>query len=284
MDALFWTRVGLSFTVASTVVAVASVLAERYGPRIGGIIATLPTTIVVNTLFMSWIHDPVFTSGAMVQTVVMMGANSVFLALYVLAIPLGWWRAGLVALGGWAAIAAVLLNFPSPFIWVSVALFTLLTVASFLWLDRKVAADTVAVKTRNTPLQIAARGLLAGAVVANAQILANALGPVWGGIFVPAPAIFLSTMWIFHRTQGGAFAGSVARSMCLAGFIPMIYATVVSLSFPTLGIWWGSLLAFALSLPVASAVSGGLKWFQKRGSKRAAVQREAESPPPVLTR
>lgn len=281
MDALFLARVGLSFLVAAAAVALATVLAERHGPRIGGIIATLPTTIVVNTLFMSWIHDPSFTSEAMVQTVVMMGANSLFLAIYVSAFALGWWRAGLVALAGWALVAGVLLSFPSPVIWASVLLFTAFTLAAFVWVDRRVAPDTRAAKVHLTPLQIAARGLLAGAVVANAQVLAAFLGPVWGGIFVPAPAIFLSTMWIFHRTHGGAFAGSVARAMCLSGFVPMTYATVVTLTFPALGVWWGTLLAFASTVPVTVAVSEALKRMQARGEKRKAA---AAADAPLIAR
>ena len=93
-------------------------------------------------------------------------------------------------------------------------------------------------------------------------------------------------MWIFHRTHGPAFASSVARSMCLSGFIPMLYATVVCLAFVPLGILWGSVLAYALAIPTTYAVSGSLKWVQRRDAARR--EREAgvalEPAAPALTR
>jgi len=278
LEPLFLLRVAISFVAASAVVASASVIAERYGPRRGGVIATLPSTLVVSTLFMGFNQGEAFVAEAAVQIPVMMGANSLFLALYVLAIPLGMWGAGLVALASWALIAAVFLTWPSPNVGFSVLLFTALTLGSFWWLNKKTPAHLPSIKIQYTPLQVAARGLLAGTVVASALVLARIGGPVWGGVFTPAPAIFLSTMWILHRSQGARFASSMARSMCLAGFIPMLYAVVVALSFVAFGMFWATLLAYGLAIPAAVAVSKILKRLAKPavGEKQEAV---AAAPP-----
>ena len=57
MDSLFLAKVIISFFVAGIWISAATFLAERMGSKIGGLIANLPSNILVGLLFLYFVYD-----------------------------------------------------------------------------------------------------------------------------------------------------------------------------------------------------------------------------------
>ncbi|MEK7524503.1 MAG: hypothetical protein AAB588_05760, partial [Patescibacteria group bacterium] len=75
--------------------------------------------------------------------------------------------------------------------------------------------------------------------------LSKTLGTTWGGLFSAFPATFASTFIIYYQLQGKESIPAVARSVFFPGSLGFIvYALAVAMSFPAIGIWIGTLLAY----------------------------------------
>ncbi|MDI9559183.1 MAG: DUF3147 family protein, partial [Pseudomonadota bacterium] len=54
MDNIFVLKLILSFIVGSLWITMVTILAEKYGTRIGGLMAGLPSTILISLFFIAW--------------------------------------------------------------------------------------------------------------------------------------------------------------------------------------------------------------------------------------
>lgn len=108
------------------------------------------------------------------------------------------------------------------------------------------------------------RGILGGGIVVFAVTMARVSGPVVGGLFSVFPTIMLSTMIINHLGHGPEFATGFVKAITFSGPVnSTVYGLAVRYTYPDLGLLWGTLLSFAVSL-----VSGWLvySWVRARTS------------------
>ena len=241
----------LPFFLSAIVVIVITVAAERYGTKAGGIIGTLPSTMVVAFILIAINNGIGVATDAVAVVPAEMGINIVFLLIAALlsrrSLPL----AIAAALSVWAMLSSVILFIDLKGIILSLLIYAMLMIPSFLFLEFfKKTRSSRRVKIKYTPSKILIRGLLAGAVVATAVSLAN-IGAALSGIFSVFPAIFLSTMVIFVMEHGPDFAGAMAKSMIFGTPTIVAYATSIYFLYPSIGIAWGTIASYAISLAVA---------------------------------
>ena len=62
MDTVFLLNVFLSFVLAGTWISFATILAEKFGSKIGGLIANLPSNILISYLFIALTSSPEFVA------------------------------------------------------------------------------------------------------------------------------------------------------------------------------------------------------------------------------
>ncbi|HLP47688.1 MAG TPA: DUF3147 family protein, partial [Candidatus Kapabacteria bacterium] len=89
--------------------------------------------------------------------------------------------------------------------------------------------------------------LFAGSVVAGTTIISSFAGTYWVGLFSTFPAVMLSSMVILTLNQGADFARATGKIMILSSTNIIIYALGVSLTYPTMGIVFGTILSFAMA-------------------------------------
>ena len=249
MDALFWYKLGLSFVVGGSWVAVTTCFAERYGSRIGGLIGGLPSTAVVSLFFIGFTQTPHVASEATTIIPVAQGVNGLFIIIFILLIRWGLSSALSGGLVIWFVMATVIVLLDIHHFWKSIAgwLFLLFGCYAFVEKGLKISSRGK-ITLQLTSSQVIYRALFGGSVIVFAVFIGKLGGPVYGGIFATFPAMFLSTLFITHRTGGADFSKATAKSLMISGLINVpLYAVAVRTCYPLMGLALGTATALIFS-------------------------------------
>lgn len=240
----------IPFALSALVVILVTIIAEKYGTKTGGIIGTLPSTIIIAFLFIALDKGIMFAADSVAVVPAEMGINLIFLLLFAVLSPRKLTIAVTGSLLGWTVLTAVIFYSNLTSIALSLGLYLVFFLLSFLILDKKkkiTSHDTI--KVHYTPLKLLGRSLIAGTVIAIAVSFSN-LGTTLSGIFSVFPAIFLSTMLISHREHGPQFTGAMAKGMIYGSPSVVSYAVGIHFFYPALGILAGTLSAFLIAFVV----------------------------------
>jgi hypothetical protein len=239
----------LTFIIGGIWITFATVLAEKWGTKLGGIIGGLPSTIVIGLFFIGWTQTAEVAAEATLIIPFIVGGNCVFVALYGFFVCSGFYRATFLSLLFWAVFAFVSLFVPLTFV-LSLLVFVFLFLISYYIMEKKLYLKSVAKKIIHyTPLQLLFRALFSGGILVFAVFIAKVGGPVFGGMFSAFPAVFISTIIISYYAHGAAFSAILMKVMGLLGsFNVVVYAVAVYFFYPTLGIIYGTLVSFLIAL------------------------------------
>lgn len=253
-------------------------LVERTGGVFGGVVGTVPTTIVPAVAGMAAAGEP----GELLLTLAAVPAgmlgNACFLAAWrILPGRLGAWRGGQASLGPvllgalltWAAVSLTGLAASG---WLlgrgapprAVAAAGLLVMASLgvasCWRLGPAPAGSRPVG----PWALASRGIMAALAVGGAVGIADLGYPLLAGVASVFPAIFLTTMVSLWWAQGPSVPTGAAGPMTLGGGAVSVYVLVAMSAIPALGLALGSLVAWLLSVALWSVPGYAfLRWRQR---------------------
>jgi uncharacterized membrane protein (GlpM family) len=240
----------IPFILSALVVILVTIIAEKYGTKTGGVIGTLPSTIIIAFLFIALDKGTQFASDSVAVVPAEMGINLVFLLLFALLSQ----KKILVALTGslltWTVLTIVIYYSNLTSIILSLIVYLVCFLLAFLILDKKkkiTSQDTI--KVHYTALKLLGRSLIAGIVIAIAVSFSN-VGVLLSGIFSVFPAIFLSTMLISLREHGPQFTGAMAKGMIYGSPSVVSYAIGIHYLYPLIGILAGTIGAFLIALVV----------------------------------
>ncbi len=260
MESLLF-QVVIPFVLSALVVVLVTVIAEKFGTKVGGIFGTLPSTIVIALIFIAVNKDPIFASDAAAVVPAELGINVVFLLVFALLVHRSVPFAFLTTFTVWGVLSFSLVFFNLDSIFISVIVYLFAVIGGFFvlefWKNRPSAGM---VKVHYTAKKIAFRGILAGIFIALAVSLSN-VGSIISGIFSVFPAILSSTMIISVREHGPDFAAGMAKSMLLGLSSVVTYATVVHFLYPVYGIVLGTIIAYVLSFGVTLIIFRLRRWI-----------------------
>jgi len=249
-------QVIIPFVLSAVIIILITIIAERYGTKTGGILGTIPSTIIVAFVFISLNRGVYFASQSAVVVPAEMGVNLVFLFIFAILSYRSMYIAITTSLTVWILLTSLLFVLSLENIFVSIAIYAAALIFTFMVLERVKKTPSIgSVAVRYTPMKIILRGLLAGTVIAIAVFLSN-IGAVLSGIFSVFPAIFLSTMLISLREHGPNFADGIAKSMIFGSQSVMIYAAAIYFFYPLYGVVLGSIFAFGISIIVMVILLG----------------------------
>lgn len=245
----FIVKLIITFIVASIWIPTTTLIAERFGTKIGGVLTGLPGTALIALFFIGWTQSPVAAAQATTIMPLAFAGSCAFIALYCAWVKKGFWRAVAIALVAWLLIGYGALSRPLNFKY-TLLVFALFLLASYYYLEKVLhlpAPPTKKIKYR--PGQILFRALLTGSIITFAVVMAKVGGPLMGGLFASFPAIFLSTMIISYQARGAAFSAALMKVTGLTGsFNVVVYAVAVYYLYPTQGIIYGTLVSFLIAL------------------------------------
>jgi hypothetical protein len=251
---------------------------EKWGGRVGGLLGTLPSTIVPGALGI-WAQsaDPIEFQNGMSAVPLGMFVSAAFLWLWkVLPPKIPHWPSSsrlvavvLVSLMSWLAGAAglvVLLRHlasqPTASRMAGAGgLIALIGIG--LWSTRN-PGPSPSGTTKVSPLVLLARGLAAGAAISGAVYLSSKGDGLAAGIASVFPAIFLTTMVALWLSQEEAVYMGAVGPMMLGSSSVAAFALVSVFSFPWAGPFVGAglawiIAAFGTTLPA-------YLWLQRRGA------------------
>jgi hypothetical protein len=245
MEKYFLWKVLISFGVAGVWIGGATLIAERLGSRKGGLLSNLPSTVLIALVFVALVKDAGFAARAAEAVPMGMLIDTLFLLVFILTLKSGLIRSVIISLGTWFILAFLARQIRLSNITINIALYVLVTVASFLILE--FGFDIPPQKNRGkkfTPAAILLRAAFAGSVVAGTILISGFAGTYWVGLLSTFPAVMLSTMVILTVNQGPDFARATGKIMILSSTNIIVYALGVHIAYPALGIPAGTVLAF----------------------------------------
>ena len=261
-DLAFWLALVLKMAVTAGFVVGASLIAERAGPAIGAMIATLPIAAAPAYIILSFDHDSRFIADGAIGSLSANAITGLFSLVYVILAQ----RLGLIsvviALALWFALAFAASSIPWTI--VSVIAFNIVMFAVCIPLARRYC---------HVPMPLARRRwfdvpLRAGLVACNVAIVVSVstrVGPAVTGQLAVFPIVLTSLILIFQPRIGGpATASLLANGIWgLAGFsTALVVLHLVAVPFGT----WP---AYGLSL--ATSIVWNLTVWAMRRRARARV-------------
>jgi uncharacterized membrane protein (GlpM family) len=242
LDPTFLLMLLLKMGIAGFIAVSVTVAAEKAGPLIGGLLATLPVTSGPAYFFLAQDHDAAFIAQTALSTFAQNIPTAIFATCYVLLAP----RLSTAASAGSALV-----------VWC-------VYLALSLWSDRSFATalalsacvfplciilvnpyrNATAPAGRQHASDLIVRGLIVGLLVGAIEIVSVVASATWTGVLAAAPVFYLCLMVILQRRLGGPAAAAVIANT-VAGF------TGMSLAF---------LMVYLLAVPLGkwTALSAGL--------------------------
>ena len=240
---------------AGLVAILVTVAIERFGGIIGGVLGTIPSTIVPAAAGVYLIDGKESLISSMSIVPIGMLINGLFLGVWIvfprfikderLRLP----STIAASLSAWAVLALTSLmivrhitnGIISELALGLVGLFALAGLAIFFNIQSIAAPKGI----NKVPLVILSiRGIAAGLAIAFCLFLAELGLPFLAGLASAFPAIFLTSMVALWLSQGPQVPRGAAAPMMLGGASVSVYALIVMWSLPSFGIIYGSFIAW----------------------------------------
>lgn len=250
VDSLFLFKLVLTFLVGSLWLPGVTILAERFGSKTGGVIAGMPSTIVIALFFIGWTQTPGAASQATVVVPLIMGIDGIFIITYVTLVHRSFALALLASLVVWMCFSFALVFIHFNDFGLSLIGFFGLLLLSYGVMEYVLRVKSLGGRTTSLSFSnILVRGLISGGIITLSVACARLGGPLVGGVFASFPAVFLSTMILTYFAQGSTFSVSVMKPLLLSGTVnTTVYASAVRVFYPLFGLIGGTIGSFLLSL------------------------------------
>ncbi len=232
-------KMGLSALIAVSV----TVLAEKAGPVVGALLATLPVTSGPAFFFLAQDHDAAFISQTALSTFAQNIPTAIFATSYVL---LAQRLPTILSVGGAMCVWLVYLALS---LWGDSGLPAALMLGACVFPLCIVLVRPYRHAAASAPGQhisdLIVRGVAVALLVGAIEVLGLVANPLWTGVLAATPVLYLSLMIILQRRLGGPAAAAVIANS-LTGFlgISLAFVSVYLLAIP-LGKW--AALAFGLT-------------------------------------
>lgn len=273
--------------LAPAFVVGASLVARRFGPRVGGLVGGLPVVAGPILLVFALEHGSAFAARAAAGTLLGMVSLAVFIVVYArAAASRAPWLASLLA--GWAGFAAMtaLLDQIALPAGAALAIVVIALGLTLVALPRDMRASpplpappagssppSPSIRAAPPAWDLPVRALSALALVLALTALAERLGPHLSGLLAPFPVI-ASVLSVFtHILHGEEDVARILRGFVIALSAYAMFCFTLAVSLDSLGTAAGFALASAVALATQALVLG-IMW-------RRAVQRTPPQPAPA---
>lgn len=248
----FVVRLLASFGAGFAVVASVTTLADYAGEGPAGFVGGIPWAGPMSLLAIGFTQTARAAERALTLFPLGASATIAFLLFYTFPPRMRFWYRMPLALVLWgmASVATSLLA-PHDFALSVIAALGVSLLALYL---RSNVPTARAGRTSFTPglRRTITRGVLGGSVVATVVVIGMFGGPLVGGVFAAAPAVWSSTLYVTSESQGLEFSRSLTWTLMRTGVLTVIpYAVAASYFFTVSGIWLGTLLAYLTISPLA---------------------------------
>ncbi|OSQ35632.1 hypothetical protein [Thalassospira mesophila] len=262
---LFFAKLAVSIIVVLGL----SMLAERAGPRVAGVLSGYPLGTAILLFFIAIEQGVHFAGESAVYALPGLIATLAFLYAYyvvsrllcrqalVIQVPLSSLASFLVfVFVSWLSqmVSFTVLS-------ASLALIVAMVVAIFLF--RSIENVGISQRLRITRKIVAVRAATAALIVVAISGAAAVIGPRWSGLFAGFPVTLFPMILILHCSYGIGPVHTVIRNFPRGMGALLIYIVSVSYTYPLFGVGVGTLLAFAAATLYLAGYSSVVWWRSK---------------------
>jgi uncharacterized membrane protein (GlpM family) len=248
MDNIFLLKLFLSFIVGSFWITTGTVLAEKHGTKIGGLVAGLPSTILISLFFIAWTQSTRVAVEATTIVPIIGGINCLFIVAYIFLLRINFWLALSGSLLVWLLFSSALVLIKFSSLTLSLIAYICLLIISYYVVERKLQIKSESgKKIRYTSSIMIFRGLFSGFIIALTVVLAKIGGPLLGGMFAMFPAMFIGTLFITYFAHGASFSSAVMKASILGAIGVVIYGVAVRYTYLPFGLWAGTFISIIIS-------------------------------------
>jgi hypothetical protein len=244
----------LAFTVGGAWVSFATLIAERYGSALGGLVGGLPAISIVSFLFIGLNQGPETASQATIVFPLALSFTMSFLLVYAVLSKRGFRVAFLAGILVWAGLSVItaLLNLRN--LVFSVGVFLSVVSLYFYMLKMKMRLPHVGgVEIAYSVRRVAFRAIVGGGIIALAVLSSQLGGPELGGIASSFPAIFSLTLFFTYRTRGIALSQALAKPLLISASLTAFpYGLLIGFLYPILGVGIGTVVALSCTVPLVA--------------------------------
>jgi hypothetical protein len=249
---------GLRMALVAGFVVLVAVVAERTGPFLGAMIASLPLSAGPIYVMLALDHDADWIGQAMLGSIAICGATPAFIIAYCLLARRHGAPASIAgALLSWLAVALIV----QARAWTlpEALLFVVPVNVSAAYLGRHFTRGVAPARVERRRSDLAVRAVLCAALAGFVIGVSNAVPAQVSGVLSLTPILLTSVAIVLHSRTGGApTAALLAHS--LTGLIGMVIAfSVAHVSIDRIGVWP------ALGAGLAVAVAWNLLLIALRG-------------------
>ena len=240
---------------AGLVAILVTVAIEKFGGFIGGVLGTVPSTIIPAAAGVYALEGDESLTASMSVVPIGMLINGVFLGVWIilpkyiasdrLKLPI----TAVSSLLTWAILALLSLTIAREVTGGTISEMTLgmigLVLLAILAIMFNLSNRAAPKGLNKVPIIILSiRGIAAGLAIAACLVLAEIGLPFVAGLASAFPAIFLTSMVALWLSQGPQVPQGAAAPMMLGGASVSVYALLAMWSLPSFGIFIGSLIAW----------------------------------------
>ncbi len=252
------------------IVTALSIVAERAGPRLAGVLSGFPIGSAITLTFIGVEQGPRFAAESALHNAAGMIAMLCLLLTYaevsartrggglrLAAAPL---LSVLVFLIGTAALHW--LNLPAP---ISIAL-SAAAILLFQYLFRHLPDQPIAAGVHLGAGVLLFRAAVSAGAVLIVTAAAGAVGPAWAGLFTSFPVTVFPLLIVLQSTYGPEPGQGVIKNIPRGLWSVLAFTLTLAWANPRFGLVWGTLLALFAALAVLAVVLRGKEIPQRSRS------------------
>ena len=241
----FTLKLILSFLIGGVWITVVTLIAEKYGSKLGGILLAVPSTMLISLVFIAWTLS---TKAAVEATSIMpltLSLSGLFAIIYVIFSKYNFWIGLVTATSITTAINLYFAHIKLNNFLLGIICFFVLVYSSYYVLTKAFKVHSIKGKhIKHRTKDLALRFLFSGSIIVLSIYLSKIGGPLLGGVFAAFPAVGISSLIICYYVKGIEFTNSIQETWLLGGLSCLIYIIIVRFTYLDFGVLIGTVLAF----------------------------------------
>lgn len=232
MTNIFLIKLLISFFIGAFWATFSTIIADKYGSKIGGLLAGLPSTVLFSLFFIAWTQSPKIAYQSTTVMPAVSAGSALFILTYLIFAKKGFWFALTLAIFAWLGVSTLILLLKLQNFYLAVIIYLFVLLFCFFIIEKLLKLPSQkGKKIKYTPGSLIFRAVFSGLIISGAGLIAKIGGPTVGGIFSTFPAMFLSTLVITYFSIGTLFSAATMKSSLISGSSVVVYIIFVRFSY-----------------------------------------------------